>query len=896
MPLTPGTRFGVYEVVAPIGAGGMGEVYRALDTRLGRDVALKVLPHAFANDRERLQRFEREAKTLALLNHPHIASVYGFEIADGAPAIAMELVDGQTVGERIASGALPLTETLRIARQIAEALDAAHERGIVHRDLKPANVKITSQGTVKVLDFGLAKTPDELAPDLSRSPTLTALHTREGVILGTAAYMSPEQARGQSIDKRSDVWAFGCMLFEMLTRRVAFGRATVSDTIVAILERDPDWNLLPSTTPPALRRLIGRCLEKDPRRRLRDVGDALSEIEEAARQGSEGWPSNDKAGPSRPPSWRRRSVGALGAVVAAAILAGLSWVLRGQDDRQDGVSVLNMMPLTTDPGYEGEPSFSPDGGTVAYVTDREGNFEIVRRQISGGVEVNLTNDPADDVQPTFSPDGQTLAFVSSRGRPTRLRHEGYDLPLMGGSIWVMAALGGAARRVVEDGGFPSWSPDGASLVYAAGPGFASKLFVSPAIGGAAREIALNFTSSRPRFLLYPRYSADARWIVFEGDSPAGFGPRDIYVVASDGGAPQAIATGQQPVWSAGSRSVIFSNGARGANYSLWEVPISNDTGVASGPARPITLSRGRDAQPAVSRDGRYVAFAGVAFSFNAEAMPFDAESGRASGPPTQLTHGLSVTYFQSFSPDGRSIAYESRLGTTTHLWRTDRAGAAMQLTADPAFDDSFPRWNPKGGNIAFSRRQAGIPASGEIWLMAEDGGSPRRLVDKAGFFAWLGSGRGLVYFSRADNQLYLLTIADGTTRRLTNEPGLVQVMACSADDQWLVYSSAASGNSDLRALPLGGGEPRTVAARPENENHAFISPSGQWLDYQRNHENFYRVPGPAQGFRPREPEQVTHFPETGLLLDDPQWSVDGRQLLYSHGRMTSDIWLAALKQ
>ncbi len=570
MPLTPGTRFGVYEVVAPIGAGGMGEVYRALDTRLGRDVALKVLPHAFANDRERLQRFEREAKTLALLNHPHIASVYGFEIADGAPAIAMELVDGQTVGERIASGALPLTETLRIARQIAEALDAAHERGIVHRDLKPANVKITSQGTVKVLDFGLAKTPDELAPDLSRSPTITGLHTREGVILGTAGYMSPEQARGQSIDKRSDVWAFG--------------------------------------------------------------------------------------------------------------------------------------------------------------------------------------------------------------------------------------------------------------------------------------------------------------------------------------APQAIATGQQPVWSAGSRSVIFSNGARGANYSLWEVPISNDTGVASGPARPITLSRGRDAQLAVSRDGRYVAFAGVAFSFNAEAMPFDAESGRASGPPTQLTHGLSVTYVQSFSPDGRSIAYESRLGTTTHLWRTDRAGAAMQLTADPAFDDSFPRWNPKGGNIAFSRRHAGNPGSGEIWLMAEDGGSPRRLVDKAGYFAWLGSGRGIVYFSRADNQLHLLTIADGATRRLTNEPGLVQVMACSADDQWLVYSSAARGNGDLRALPLGGGEPRTVAAGPENEYHPFISPSGQWLYYQRNHENFYRVPGPAQGFRPRGPEQVTHFPETGLLLDDPQWSVDGRQLLYSHGRMTSDIWLAALKQ
>ena len=283
MALVPGKRLGHYEVVAPLGAGGMGEVYRARDTTLGRDVALKVLPPEVTGDAERLARFRREAQLLASLNHPNIAAIHGLEEADGQPFLVLELVEGETLQERLARGRIPLDDALPIARQIAEALEEAHEHGIVHRDLKPANVKLTPEGQVKVLDFGLAKAlggdGDAHHSDVSRSPTLTREGTEAGVILGSAAYMSPEQARGKRVDRRADIWAFGVVLFEMLTGRRLFQGETVTDTLAAVLKTDPDWRLLPAETPGRVRELLGRCLDRDPRQRLRDMGDARVDLE-----------------------------------------------------------------------------------------------------------------------------------------------------------------------------------------------------------------------------------------------------------------------------------------------------------------------------------------------------------------------------------------------------------------------------------------------------------------------------------------------------------------------------------------------------------------------------------------------------------------------------------------
>ena len=279
MPLTPGTSLGHYDVTSLLGEGGMGQVWQATDTQLNRQVALKILPDAFAADPDRLARVTREAQILASLNHPNIAAIYGIEEAEGTRALVLELVEGPTLADRIRKGPIALDEALPIVKQIADALEAAHEQGVIHRDLKPANIKVKDDGTVKVLDFGLAKAlaGDGLDADLSQSPTVTAAGTREGVILGTAAYMSPEQARGKPLDKRTDIWSFGCVLFETLTGRAVFGGETLSDTIANVLDRQPDWAALPAATPPAIRKLLRRCLDREPRERLRDIGDARAD-------------------------------------------------------------------------------------------------------------------------------------------------------------------------------------------------------------------------------------------------------------------------------------------------------------------------------------------------------------------------------------------------------------------------------------------------------------------------------------------------------------------------------------------------------------------------------------------------------------------------------------------
>ncbi len=586
----------------------------------------------------------------------------------------------------------------------------------------------------------------------------------------------------------------------------------------------------------------------------------------------------------------------IGAVIVLAAIAAAWKIGRSAAPKQSGVNLekITLTPLTNDPGYEGEPTFSPDGETIAYVSDRSGNFEIYIQQVSGGSYRNISEDKADDVQPAYSPDGKQIAFVSSRSSTSNLRYEGYDLPLMGGDIWVMPALGGSARRVAKEGNFPSWSRDGSAIIYTSGPAYKQKIYRVGALGDQPREIVskLNPADGSPRFLLYPSYSADERWIVFEADSATGFGPRDIWVLNSDSGEVQHIASGLRPIWNADSSAVIYSSSEPGKNFALWEVPFSSAEGKTTGPAEPLTVSRGRDTQAAVSRDGSQIAFAGIEMSFNVETLPFDAEAGRVSGTPTPITNGMQASYFQSFSPDGQSVVFESRQGNSSHLSKAVRGSTPIQLTADPGFNDTFPRWSPDGHSIAFTRTQVkdGQMVNG-LWLISDDGANPHLLVEKAGNIFWVADGRSIVYFSPVDRQLYVFNLADNTARRLTNEPDVVAIFTNSPDGKWVIYQTLQSGNVDLKAIPIDGGETRTVVATPHQDYHPSVSPSGRWLYVQLDHKNLYRVPGPAQNWRPMEPEKITNFPESGLFLEDPQISHDGRQLLYSHGHVTGDIWL-----
>jgi len=465
-----GSQLGPYEITAKLGEGGMGEVWRARDTKLERDVAIKVLPAAFVEDHERLQRFEREAKLLAQLHHPNIASIFGMEESDGTKALVMELVEGPTLAERLESGSLPLDESLLLARQIAEALEEAHEKGIIHRDLKPQNIKASVQGKVKVLDFGLAKAMDPMggasgaasASQLAASPTLTLGATQMGVVLGTAAYMSPEQAKGFAVDKRADIWAFGVVFFEMLTGQRLFEGDSVPETLAGVLKNSIDLDALPTEVPAAIRRLLRRCLERNPKNRLHDIADGRLVIDDLiAGRAESPAPVAVAPVPKLSRGTRLAALGALAVAVAAGFLAGRGSSMPAAKGATSS-STLEVRKLTFQPGEEMFPALSPDGKSLFYAANREGarDWDIYFVPIGGRRPIDLTADSTvDDWYPAVSPDGATIAFRSERD---------------GGGIYLMGTTGESPRRLVDGCFDPAWSPDGARIVcttYPAGSAF-----------------------------------------------------------------------------------------------------------------------------------------------------------------------------------------------------------------------------------------------------------------------------------------------------------------------------------------------------------------------------------------------------------------------------------------
>ena len=523
MALTPGAHLGSYEILSALGAGGMGEVYRARDTRLGRDVALKILPDGFAHDPERLARFQREAKTLASLNHPNIASLHGIEETNGVTALVMELVDGEDLAARIARGALPLDEALPIARQIAEALEAAHEQGIIHRDLKPANIKLRPDGTVKVLDFGLAKAMDPAsiaAGSISLSPTITspAAMTGMGMLLGTAAYMAPEQARGKPVDRRADIWAFGCVLFEMLTGRRPFDGEDVAETLGAIIHKEPVWSVLPASMPAPLLRLLQRCLEKNPKQRLRDIGDARLEIDSALRA-----PVADDAtatsGVSTTGWWRGRAAPVV-AVVLGLFAAGVGFVHFTERPPEPAPPVRFEIAAPANTTFVNNGVISPDGRLVAFAArdTARGLTRIWVRSLDSIEARPLAGTETRNIALAlfWSPDSRFIAYAADG----KLR----KADVSGGPSQTLADLEGTAYR----GG--AWSRDGIVIFGLQGKG----LRQVSADGGTA-SVLTNVDPSRETSHIEPVFLPDGRRFLYTRLA----NPRDqsgVYMGSLDGGA------------------------------------------------------------------------------------------------------------------------------------------------------------------------------------------------------------------------------------------------------------------------------------------------------------------------------------------------------------------------
>jgi serine/threonine protein kinase/Tol biopolymer transport system component len=829
MALASGVRLGVYRVESLLGAGGMGEVYLARDTRLERDVALKVLPDLFAGDSDRLARFEREARLLAALKHPNIAGIYGLEESEGVRALVLELVDGETLADRIARGPVPVQEAWTIGRQIAEALAAAHESGIVHRDLKPANIKITASSAVKVLDFGLAKAfeTESIRGDLSLSPTLTSpVATGVGVILGTAAYMSPEQARGKTADKRSDVWAFGCVLYEMLTGRRAFEGEGVTDVIARIIERDVDFSALPPSTPPSIRRLLRRCLEKDRSRRLADASDARLEIDEAlaGRVDADAAGQTSQATPRS--RWRAAVPWAIGA--AGLLIAGVSLTLWAPwRSTPPPVPVR----LSADVGIEASlmtaqgaaTILSPDGGVLVFTarkTDNDAPLLYVRRLEQ--LQATALAGTEGALNPFFSPDGQWIGFFA------------------GGKLKKIATSGGAVVTLCDapNGRGGTWTDDG-SIIFSPNNTVNVTLMRVPAAGGTAEPLST-----------LDKGEVTQRWPqVFPGGKA---------VLYSSGASQTAWETGNlvaQPLPS-GARKILLRGGYYGRYVpsghlvyihegTLFAVPFDVNRLEVTGPAVPVLehISASPEvtggAQFAFGSNGSLVYVPGQAVSDVAPVQWMDR-----SGKLTPLRAMPASWSNPVFSPDGSRLAFDLSDGRQSDVWVYDIARDTLsRLTFDQA-DDQRPAWTPDGRRIAFSSKR---------------GGSSFNL-----------------YWQRADGT--------GEATRLTQSSATQYAGSFHPNGKVLAFLEVGGQTaSDLMMLPIDGdetsgwkpGEPTAFLKTPLNESTPVFSPDGRWLAYLSNDNgvnNVYVRPFPGPGGK---------WQISAGASDDPMWSAARRELFFA---------------
>lgn len=902
-----GTWLGSYKIIEKLGSGGMGDVYVALDARLDRKVAIKLLPEILTADPQTKQRFVQEAKAASALNHPNIITIYEIGTDGGRDFIAMEYVDGETVRGHLSRGRIETRRAVEFAAQTASGLAAAHEAGIVHRDIKPENLMVTRTSQIKILDFGLAKLVEQQRMPLTDpdAPTIDLRNKSErvitvpGTILGTVSYMSPEQAEGLPLDRRSDIFSLGVVFYEMIGGKRPFEGKSAIDTLHSIINTDPSpIREINSTLPIEVEDLLAKSLAKEPTERYQHAGDFELDLRRFKRALESGSLMSARmlAVSGRMERRSRWPLLLAAVIVLLALTTAAFWYRTRLAPVQTVAAASNLdkatlTPLTVDPGFEGEPSFAPDGQTIAYVSDRTGNFEIFLRQISGGPDINLTNNPADDMQPSISPDGKQIAFVSSRsGESDCLCFfiYGTDQPLMGGSIWVMPTFGGSPKKIVETGTFPSWSPDGGSLIFTKGPWYGQKIYRVPAGGGDLQEVPVEMKEAAP-FLAYPNYSPDGKRIAFEAANK-------IFVVEAGGGVPVLVVEGKHPVWSADGASIIYTNVEAGKNYTLWQVPYSPTDGKVSGDAVPLTVGRGRDTQATVSRDGKFIAFSALDVSFNLESTPFDAENARpGQASPRAITSGSDLIYFFSTVGDGDAAVFDSHRGSSSFIWRSNVNQPSVQLTDDRKYDDSYPQLSPNGRIVAFNRQPTNQPeAPIDLWFMEADGANPRLVMEKAGFVSWMPDGGSFTYASMSDGQLYLYDLATKAARKLTDEEGIFGSGIPSPDGKWLAFMSIAEGNIDIRAVPIEGGSSISVVATPRQDFHPMFSPSGRWLYFQLDHKNIYRVPGPTQGWRQAPPEKVTNFAESGLFLEDPHISLDGKKLIYSRRRTTGDIWLLEL--
>jgi eukaryotic-like serine/threonine-protein kinase len=823
-----GDHLGPYQILSAIGAGGMGEVYRARDAKLGRDVALKVLPEAFARDAERMARFQREAKVLASLNHPNIATIHGLEDSGSTHALVMELVEGPTLADRIKQGPIPIDEALRIAKQICEALEYAHERGIVHRDLKPSNVKVTNDDAVKVLDFGLAKAleGDASGIDIANSPTMSRMATQAGVLLGTAAYMAPEQAKGKSVDRRADIWAFGCVLYEMLTGKMAFTGETVTDTLAAVIMKDPDWAQLPAATPMRVRVSLQRCLQKDPKQRLRDIGEARISLDEVLSGAPEATATSSTPAPI--PFWRRALPWALFGVTAVGLTA-LAFVHFGEKPPVAEPVHLEMpLPDKAIMPDTGTFALSPDGRQFAFfAAGPDGMQDLWIRSLDLAEARPLPGSESSALAPFFwSPDSRSIVFDA------------------GGKLRKIDIFSDAAETLCDlshTGVGGSWNRDGI-IVFGQSPGVIMR--VSANGGSTSPLTTLDSSRSEIQHVL-PSFLPDGRHFIYlrTSSKPENSG---VYIGSLDAkpeeqDSKRLLATAYGPAY------VPSSDPGFGQLLFVHDGTLMTQ----SFDARRLELVG--DPIPVAAQLGSYREFGFFSASANG-VLIYRAGSGSGDSQPTWYSRqgnvlgtaeerGLYDT--PALSPDGRRAALGRRdpQNGKTALWLVDFSSGTSTRFTFGSSSARYPIWSPDGNRIIFMSNPGGVL---DLYQKPANGAEEEQLLLKSSE---------------------------------TKTPSSV-----SRDGRFLLYfTQDAKTKYDLWVLPLMGDKKPFPFLRTEfNEVDGHFSPDGHWVAYGSDESGRFEI-----YVRKFSPESTPEGSDTGGKwqvsyggAQEPRWSADGKELYY----------------
>jgi Tol biopolymer transport system component len=796
----------------------MGEVYRAHDTKLKRDVAIKVIPLASVNDPERLARFQREARLLASLNHPNIATIYGLEDSESTHALVMELVEGPTLADRIRRGPIPVEEALPIARQMAEALEYAHEHGIVHRDLKPANVKVAPDDTVKILDFGLAKAlaGDAASADIANSPTISQMATETGVLLGTAAYMSPEQAKGKPVDRRADIWAFGCVLYEMLTGKKAFDGETMTDTLAAIMRAEPDWSLLPVSTPPHIRALLKRCLQKEPKQRLRDIGDARITVEEVLSGAPEGTVAGIPL--AAVPKWRRALPWVAGVLIGAGVASLIAWRVIRSPAPATWPQGLTEQRLTGNPPEDPmqAAAISPDGKVLAYSDQNGTHLRLIKtgdtRDLFSARQLIVSSI-------SWLPDGSGIMVTGSQhGEPA--------------GIWAISVLGGTPRKLRDNAVQPAISPDGARVAFLAGlhSGLASEIWVMNASGEEARRV---LTAQPVHAFQRLGWSPDGHRIMYLNLYFASAGPEEV-IESMDlkGGDVAPVVSSPALVhdfcWLPDGR-VLYSQGlwsAFGSDSNLWEISVDTQTGKTKGV--PTKVANG----PGFAFSGLSRTADGKQLVFVKQSSQSDVSVGDLNSQGTSLTTPRRLTYNESFdwpvgwTPDGKAVVFWSvRSGQSGFYKKNLIGGEAVPLFPGPE-PVWYGRYSPGGSWFLYMalpkpEEPPGPTVPMNIMRVAVSGGTPQLVLRARGMtnLRCARSPATVCVYDEADQGTQTFFEFDpigGKGREVARSPrplGGSSWWDLSPDGSRLAVIDSAEGQGRIKLLPLGGGQSSELAVK-----------------------------------------------------------------------------------